>query len=43
MTQVGLSPALGAYLGGAFLANSEYRHPLMDSLIFEPTKSLLVT
>jgi monovalent cation:proton antiporter-2 (CPA2) family protein len=40
MTQVGLSPALGAFLGGVVLANSEYRHELEGDL--EPFKGLLL-
>jgi monovalent cation:proton antiporter-2 (CPA2) family protein len=40
MTLVGLSPALGAFLGGVVLANSEYRHELEGDL--EPFKGLLL-
>ncbi|MCJ7628442.1 MAG: monovalent cation:proton antiporter-2 (CPA2) family protein [Longimicrobiales bacterium] len=40
MTQVGLSPALGAFLGGVVLANSEYRHELEVDL--DPFKGLLL-
>lgn len=40
MTQVGLSPALGAFLAGVVLANSEYRHELETDL--EPFKGLLL-
>ena len=40
MTLVGLSPALGTFLAGVVLANSEYRHEL-DSHI-DPFKGLLV-
>ncbi|RYE12319.1 MAG: choice-of-anchor D domain-containing protein, partial [Sphingobacteriaceae bacterium] len=32
MTQVGLSPALGAFLAGVVLANSEYRHELESDI-----------
>lgn len=37
---VGLSPALGAFLGGVLLADSEYRHELESNL--EPFKGLLL-
>ncbi|MCE7921799.1 MAG: potassium transporter [Haliscomenobacteraceae bacterium CHB4] len=37
---VGLSPALGAFLGGVVLANSEYRHELQSDI--EPFKGLLL-
>lgn len=37
---VGLSPALGAFLGGMLLADSEYRHELESDL--EPFKGLLL-
>jgi voltage-gated potassium channel Kch len=40
MSQVGLSPALGAFLGGVVLADSEYRHELEGDL--EPFKGLLL-
>lgn len=40
MTQVGLSPALGAFLAGVVLANSEYRHELEANI--EPFKGLLL-
>jgi CPA2 family monovalent cation:H+ antiporter-2 len=40
MELVGLSPALGAFLGGVVLANSEYRHELESDL--EPFKGLLL-
>ncbi len=40
MEQVGLSPALGAFLGGVVLANSEYRHELEGDI--EPFKGLLL-
>lgn len=40
MTQVGLSPALGSFLGGVVLANSEYRHELESDI--EPFKGLLL-
>ncbi|MBO9154827.1 monovalent cation:proton antiporter-2 (CPA2) family protein [Chitinophaga sp. GCM10012297] len=40
MTLVGLSPALGAFLGGVVLANSEYRHELESDI--EPFKGLLL-
>lgn len=40
MTQVGLSPALGAFLAGVVLANSEYRHELESDI--EPFKGLLL-
>src|SRR3569833_680473 len=37
---MGLSPALGAFLGGVLLADSEYRHELESNL--EPFKGLLL-
>ncbi|HVY52112.1 MAG TPA: monovalent cation:proton antiporter-2 (CPA2) family protein [Devosia sp.] len=37
---LGLSPALGAFLGGVLLADSEYRHELEGNL--EPFKGLLL-
>jgi Kef-type K+ transport system membrane component KefB/voltage-gated potassium channel Kch len=40
MVQVGLSPALGAFLAGVVLADSEYRHELEGDL--EPFKGLLL-
>lgn len=40
MQVVGLSPALGAFLAGVVLANSEYRHALESDL--EPFKGLLL-
>lgn len=40
MTQVGLSPALGAFLAGVVLANSEYRHELESDI--EPFKGLFL-
>ncbi|MGQ0509096.1 MAG: monovalent cation:proton antiporter-2 (CPA2) family protein [Betaproteobacteria bacterium] len=40
MTQVGLSMALGAFLGGVLLADSEYRHQI--ELDIEPFKGLLL-
>ncbi|GHG86973.1 cation:proton antiporter domain-containing protein [Pseudodonghicola xiamenensis] len=40
MTLVGLSPALGAFLAGVLLANSEFRHELESDL--EPFKGLLL-
>ncbi|REJ80713.1 MAG: potassium transporter [Acidobacteria bacterium] len=40
MAQVGLSPALGTFLAGVVLANSEYRHELESSV--EPFKGLLL-
>ncbi len=40
MTQIGLSPALGAFLAGVVLANSEYRHELETDI--EPFKGLLL-
>jgi len=40
MTLVGLSPALGAFLSGVVLANSEYRHELEGDL--DPFKGLLL-
>ena len=40
MTKVGLSPALGAFVAGVVLANSEYRHELESDI--EPFKGLLL-
>ncbi len=40
MEQVGLSPALGTFLAGVVLANSEYRHELEADI--EPFKGLLL-
>lgn len=40
MQVIGLSPALGAFLAGIVLANSEYRHELESDL--EPFKGLLL-
>lgn len=40
MTQVGLSPALGTFLAGVVLADSEYRHELESDI--EPFKGLLL-
>lgn len=40
MSAVGLSPALGAFLGGVVLANSEYKHELQNDV--EPFKGLLL-
>lgn len=40
MTKVGLSPALGAFVGGVVLAGSPYRHELEGDL--EPFKGLLL-
>ncbi|SIQ65098.1 monovalent cation:proton antiporter-2 (CPA2) family protein [Maribacter ulvicola] len=40
MEYVGLSPALGAFLGGVVLSNSEYKHELESNL--EPFKNLLL-
>ena len=40
MTQVGLSPALGTFLAGVVLGNSEYRHELEGDI--EPFKGLLL-
>ncbi len=40
MTLVGLSPALGTFLAGVLLANSEFRHELESDL--EPFKGLLL-
>ncbi len=40
MTLVGLSPALGTFLAGVVLANSEYRHELETDI--EPFKGLLL-
>lgn len=40
MTLVGLSPALGAFVGGVVLANSPYRHEIESDL--EPFKGLLL-
>ena len=40
MQQVGLSPALGTFLAGVVLANSEYRHELESDI--DPFKGLLL-
>ncbi|MEL6701898.1 MAG: NAD-binding protein, partial [Pseudomonadota bacterium] len=40
MTLVGLSPALGAFVAGVVLANSEFRHELESDI--EPFKGLLL-
>ncbi len=40
MELIGISPALGAFLAGVVLANSEYRHELESDL--EPFKGLLL-
>ena len=40
MTMVGLSPALGTFLAGVVLANSEFRHELESNI--EPFKGLLL-
>lgn len=40
MDTVGLSPALGTFLAGVILANSEYRHELVSDI--EPFKGLLL-
>src|SRR5688572_22919046 len=40
MIQVGLSPALGTFLAGVVLANSEYRHELESDI--DPFKGLLL-
>ncbi|MBU0692214.1 monovalent cation:proton antiporter-2 (CPA2) family protein [bacterium] len=40
MTKVGLSPALGTFLAGVVLANSEYRHELESEI--DPFKGLLL-
>jgi len=40
MTKVGLSPALGTFLAGVVLANSEYRHELESDI--DPFKGLLL-
>lgn len=40
MQWIGLSPALGAFLGGVLLADSEYRHELESDI--EPFKGLLL-
>ncbi|HEU0110366.1 MAG TPA: monovalent cation:proton antiporter-2 (CPA2) family protein [Flavisolibacter sp.] len=40
MSQVGLSPALGTFLAGVVLANSEYKHELESDI--EPFKGLLL-
>lgn len=40
MTLIGLSPALGAFLAGVVLANSEFRHELETDI--EPFKGLLL-
>lgn len=40
MSQIGLSPALGTFLAGVVLADSEYRHELESNI--EPFKGLLL-
>jgi CPA2 family monovalent cation:H+ antiporter-2 len=40
MTKVGLSPALGTFLAGVVLANSEYKHELESDI--DPFKGLLL-
>lgn len=40
MTLIGLSPALGTFLAGVVLANSEYRHELESNI--DPFKGLLL-
>ena len=40
MEYVGISPALGAFLGGVVLSNSEFKHELESTL--EPFKNLLL-
>lgn len=40
MSKVGLSPALGTFIAGVVLANSEYRHELESDI--EPFKGLLL-
>lgn len=40
MSKIGLSPALGTFLAGVVLANSEYRHELEGNI--EPFKGLLL-
>ncbi|NJK30948.1 MAG: hypothetical protein HC927_00290 [Deltaproteobacteria bacterium] len=40
MTRVGLSPALGTFIAGVVLANSEYRHELESDI--DPFKGLLL-
>lgn len=40
MTRVGLSPALGTFVAGVVLSNSEYRHELESDI--EPFKGLLL-
>ncbi|MEI9807404.1 MAG: DUF819 family protein [Bacteroidota bacterium] len=40
MTQVGLSPALGTFLAGVVLADSEYKHELESDI--DPFKGLLL-
>jgi monovalent cation:proton antiporter-2 (CPA2) family protein len=40
MTKIGLSPALGTFLAGVVLANSEYRHELESDI--QPFKGLLL-
>ena len=40
MIEVGLSPALGAFLAGVMLANSEFRHELESNI--DPFKGLLL-
>ncbi|GAK83124.1 glutathione-regulated potassium-efflux system protein KefC [Vibrio ponticus] len=40
MSLVGLSPALGTFLAGVVLANSEFRHELESNI--DPFKGLLL-
>ncbi len=40
MSKIGLSPALGTFVAGVVLANSEYRHELVSDI--EPFKGLLL-
>lgn len=40
MSKIGLSPALGTFIAGVVLANSEYRHELISDI--EPFKGLLL-
>lgn len=40
MTRIGLSPALGTFIAGVVLANSEYRHELESDI--DPFKGLLL-
>lgn len=40
MTLIGLSPALGAFLAGVMLANSEFRHELESNI--NPFRGLLL-